>query len=107
MPLDPNQGDDNDSGPSTADIIASQSQDYVDEKLAEYQATIFQLMSEFFHPFLTFEKSLIFMKILEYREARISLTFKSKCYRFIKLFRVFKAFKLELKKFKKIFSSKN
>ena len=28
------------SEPSTADIIASQSQDYVDEKLAEYQATI-------------------------------------------------------------------
>lgn len=26
--------------PSTADIIAQQSQDYVDEKLAEYQATI-------------------------------------------------------------------
>lgn len=30
-------------GPSTADIIANQSQDYVDEKLAEYQATIQQL----------------------------------------------------------------
>lgn len=29
--------------PSTADIIAQQSQDYVDEKLAEYQATIFYL----------------------------------------------------------------
>ncbi|RZF36712.1 hypothetical protein LSTR_LSTR005025 [Laodelphax striatellus] len=29
--------------PSTADIIASQSQDYVDEKLAEYQATIYHL----------------------------------------------------------------
>ncbi|XP_024081429.1 nesprin-1 [Cimex lectularius] len=33
-------------GRSTADIIASQSQDYVDEKLAEYQATIFQLQDE-------------------------------------------------------------
>ncbi|KAG8236158.1 hypothetical protein J437_LFUL001569 [Ladona fulva] len=32
-----------DGRPSTADIIASQSQDYVDEKLAEYQATIQQL----------------------------------------------------------------
>ncbi|KAJ9588580.1 hypothetical protein L9F63_028117, partial [Diploptera punctata] len=31
------------AGLSTADIIASQSQDYVDEKLAEYQATIHQL----------------------------------------------------------------
>ncbi|XP_071454862.1 muscle-specific protein 300 kDa-like [Hetaerina americana] len=31
---------------STADIIASQSQDYVDEKLAEYQATIHQLQDE-------------------------------------------------------------
>jgi hypothetical protein len=28
------------NGRSTADIIAQQSQDYVDEKLAEYQATI-------------------------------------------------------------------
>lgn len=31
---------------STADIIASQSQDYVDEKLAEYQATIHQLQGK-------------------------------------------------------------
>ncbi len=29
-----------DEGPSTAQIIAAQSQDYVDERLAEYQATI-------------------------------------------------------------------
>lgn len=35
------------NGPSTADIIANQSQDYVDEKLAEYQATIQQLQGEF------------------------------------------------------------
>ena len=47
VPLDPSQGDDDDSGPSTAEIIASQSQDYVDEKLAEYQATIHQLQGEF------------------------------------------------------------
>lgn len=40
VPLDPSRTDDEDSGPSTAEIIASQSQDYVDEKLAEYQATI-------------------------------------------------------------------
>uniref|UniRef100_A0A182VV33 Uncharacterized protein n=1 Tax=Anopheles minimus TaxID=112268 RepID=A0A182VV33_9DIPT len=32
-------------GPSTADIIAAQSQDYVDEKLAEYQATIMLLQA--------------------------------------------------------------
>jgi len=32
--------DEEEVGPSTADIIASQSQDYVDERLAEYQATI-------------------------------------------------------------------
>lgn len=38
--------DDNPDGLSTADIIASQSQDYVDEKLAEYQATILQLQGE-------------------------------------------------------------
>uniref|UniRef100_A0A182PB42 Uncharacterized protein n=1 Tax=Anopheles epiroticus TaxID=199890 RepID=A0A182PB42_9DIPT len=35
-------------GPSTAEIIAAQSQDYVDEKLAEYQATIMLLQGEFF-----------------------------------------------------------
>jgi hypothetical protein len=34
-------------GETTADAIASQSQDYVDEKLAEYQATIHQLQSEY------------------------------------------------------------
>jgi hypothetical protein len=39
-------------GESTADAIASQSQDYVDEKLAEYQATIHQLQSEYYAPFL-------------------------------------------------------
>ncbi|KAJ8895756.1 hypothetical protein PR048_001094 [Dryococelus australis] len=47
VPLEPpNLGYDDEadhSGLSTADIIASQSQDYVDEKLAEYQATILQL----------------------------------------------------------------
>lgn len=32
--------DEDEARPSTADIIAQQSQDYVDEKLAEYQATI-------------------------------------------------------------------
>lgn len=31
------------TGPSTAEIIANQSQDYIDEKLAEYQLTIYQL----------------------------------------------------------------
>lgn len=35
--------DEDEGGLSTAEIIANQSQDYVDEKLAEYQATIFQL----------------------------------------------------------------
>lgn len=34
-------------GPSTAEIIANQSQDYVDERLAEYQMTIFQLQGEY------------------------------------------------------------
>lgn len=32
--------EENEKRPSTADIIAQQSQDYIDEKLAEYQATI-------------------------------------------------------------------
>ncbi|KAK0181771.1 hypothetical protein PV327_004025 [Microctonus hyperodae] len=40
VPLEPIHSNNEDSGPSTAEIIASQSQDYVDEKLAEYQATI-------------------------------------------------------------------
>lgn len=35
--------DEDEGGPSTREIIANQSQDYIDEKLAEYQATIFQL----------------------------------------------------------------
>lgn len=49
MPLEPPplpinyDPEDEESGPSTAEIIANQSQDYVDEKLAEYQATIYQL----------------------------------------------------------------
>lgn len=54
VPLEPphyhvqNQGyDQEQNGPSTADIIANQSQDYVDEKLAEYQATIQQLQGMF------------------------------------------------------------
>lgn len=46
VPLEPSHADDTDSGPSTAEIIASQSQDYVDEKLAEYQATIALLQGQ-------------------------------------------------------------
>ncbi|EFA09452.1 hypothetical protein TcasGA2_TC010667 [Tribolium castaneum] len=38
--------DEEESGPSTAEIIANQSQDYIDEKLAEYQATIYQLQGK-------------------------------------------------------------
>lgn len=48
VPLDHTQIDEESSGPSTAEIIASQSQDYVDEKLAEYQATIQQLQGKFY-----------------------------------------------------------
>ena len=47
VPLDHSQTEEESSGPSTAEIIANQSQDYVDEKLAEYQATIQQLQSEY------------------------------------------------------------
>ncbi|EFN65251.1 hypothetical protein EAG_09771 [Camponotus floridanus] len=50
VPLDHTQTDEESSGPSTAEIIASQSQDYVDEKLAEYQATIQQLQGELYDP---------------------------------------------------------
>lgn len=56
VPLEPPQptsyiiyDDDEDHGPTTAEIIANQSQDYVDEKLAEYQLTIAQLQGEFYH----------------------------------------------------------
>lgn len=38
--------DEEQQGPSTAEIIANQSQDYVDERLAEYQMTIYQLQGE-------------------------------------------------------------
>ncbi|XP_070067953.1 muscle-specific protein 300 kDa isoform X15 [Drosophila takahashii] len=53
VPLEPPQpksyviyDDEEEFGPSTAEIIANQSQDYVDEKLAEYQMTILQLQEE-------------------------------------------------------------
>lgn len=38
--------DDIEYGPSTAEIIANQSQDYIDEKLAEYQMTIMYLQGK-------------------------------------------------------------
>ena len=38
--------DADDGGPTTAEIIAAQSQDYVDERLAEYQATIQHLQGK-------------------------------------------------------------
>lgn len=54
VPLEPPQpksyviyDDEEEYGPSTAEIIANQSQDYVDEKLAEYQMTILQLQGKF------------------------------------------------------------
>uniref|UniRef100_A0A1B0BZJ9 Uncharacterized protein n=1 Tax=Glossina palpalis gambiensis TaxID=67801 RepID=A0A1B0BZJ9_9MUSC len=53
VPLEPPQpksyviyDDDDDYGPTTAEIIANQSQDYIDEKLAEYQMTILQLQEK-------------------------------------------------------------
>lgn len=52
--------DGEDHGPSTAEIIANQSQDYVDEKLAEYQLTIAQLQGKLFG--LVFE---IFSQIIK------------------------------------------
>lgn len=42
------------TGPSTAEIIANQSQDYVDEKLAEYQMTIFQLQGKFLYLYVIY-----------------------------------------------------
>lgn len=54
VPLEPPQpqsyviyDDEDQQGPTTAEIIANQSQDYIDEKLAEYQMTIAQLQGEF------------------------------------------------------------
>lgn len=56
VPLEPPQpksyviyDDEEEFGPSTAEIIANQSQDYIDEKLAEYQMTILQLQGKFEH----------------------------------------------------------
>lgn len=53
VPLEPPQpksyiiyDDEEEQGPSTREIIANQSQDYVDEKLAEYQMTIMQLQGK-------------------------------------------------------------
>lgn len=51
VPLEPPrplhyEEDEEQRGPSTAEIIANQSQDYVDEKLAEYQQTILLLQGE-------------------------------------------------------------
>lgn len=43
LPQNYHVDDEEESGPSTAEIIANQSQDYIDEKLAEYQATIYLL----------------------------------------------------------------
>lgn len=55
VPLEPPQpktyiiyDEEEEQGPSTAEIIANQSQDYVDERLAEYQMTIFQLQGKFY-----------------------------------------------------------
>lgn len=53
VPLEP-PIEDEDSGPSTREIIASQSQDYVDEKLAEYQATIAHLQGQLTTTFFYF-----------------------------------------------------
>lgn len=54
VPLEPPQpksyiiyDDEDDQGPTTAEIIANQSQDYIDEKLAEYQMTILALQGKF------------------------------------------------------------
>ena len=60
VPLEPPQpksyviyDDEEEHGPSTREIIENQSQDYVDEKLAEYQMTIFQLQGKFiFHLYI-------------------------------------------------------
>lgn len=61
VPLEPPQpqsyviyDDEDQQGPTTAEIIANQSQDYIDEKLAEYQMTIAQLQGEFIFYFLLF-----------------------------------------------------
>lgn len=54
---------------STAEIIANQSQNYVDEKLAEYQATIFQLQGTFQTRIINnWEASLIFFLILKQKD---------------------------------------
>lgn len=66
VPLEPPQpksyviyDDEEEQGPSTAEIIANQSQDYIDEKLAEYQMTILQLQGKFYYLFMYFLKLLL------------------------------------------------
>lgn len=60
--------DDGEDGPTTAQIIAAQSQDYVDERLAEYQATIQHLQG-----FLFFCNSVYFIFISSFCSSRIAL----------------------------------
>lgn len=76
VPLEPTNAskgivvfDENDSRPSTADIIAQQSQDYVDEKLAEYQATISLLQGMMIYFLKTF------LSLFSYRNNRNSHNF--------------------------------
>lgn len=65
VPLEPPQpksyvvyDDEEEYGPSTAEIIANQSQDYIDEKLAEYQMTILQLQGKSFFSYISLKMSL-------------------------------------------------
>lgn len=58
--------DQNEARPSTADIIAQQSQDYVDEKLAEYQATISLLQGKEFPGFYFKNNILRYQQITSY-----------------------------------------
>ena len=54
--------------PSTADLIAQQSQDYVDERLQEFQATIVQLQSECLFFLLFIIDGSLFLKISKHTD---------------------------------------
>lgn len=61
LPQNYDPDEEEDTGPTTAEIIANQSQDYIDEKLAEYQATIYLLQGK-----ILFSEQIIILRQLKF-----------------------------------------
>lgn len=61
LPQNYDPDEEEDTGPTTAEIIANQSQDYIDEKLAEYQATIYLLQGK-----ILFSEQMIILRQLKF-----------------------------------------